>query len=328
MTLRHSTELFFAGRYDAATKRLQLLKSAGYVSDRWKRVGDRSVLYLTKKAFDHLIAQGALHDYPAMTSEQFLKRVDVKDATIAHELQVMDVRVALTKAIEASARYTVGEFTTWPLLSQFPAHHPVTAARLIVQPDGFLRVTDRDGSQAFNFFLELDRSTESQHVLAERVMCYREFCATGGFAQRCGATREQARQHPFRVLVVLQNAERRNNTAERLMNCSPPVKFQAWLSTFDEVMRDPLGPGWVSPLDYQRATAGTEYEPARRRQLTTYVRRSPREQLVEERILKRTLFEDVPARATQRPSETRQVAAKRAFEHTSRKSDPSLDRSC
>ena len=292
MSLAHAASLFFAGRYEAAMKRMQALKNAGYVADRWKKVGDQSILYLTRKAFDLLTQQGQINDLPSLTPEQFAKRVQIKESTLAHELQVMDVRVALSNVITASGTHQITEFTTWPLLSQFVAHHPVTGKRLIVQPDGFVRIAPTDGTPPYSFFLELDRSTEAQRVLADRALCYRQFYARGGFAQRCGAKPEHFKQHPFRVLMVLQNAERRNNTAERLMNCSPPVKFQTWLTTFSELKADPLGSIWVSPMDYHNATAGTEYEPHKRKHLTTYVRRSNREELVEERIVRRTLFED------------------------------------
>lgn len=131
-----------------------------------------------------------------------------------------------------------------------------------------------------------------QRVLAEKALCYRDFYSRGGFAQRCGGDAEDFRHHPFRVLFVLQNAERRNNLAERLMNCSPPVKFQAWLTTQDEVLREPLGKVWICPLDYSHATVGTIYAPEHWRGTDGYVRRPERERLVEERIIKRTLFED------------------------------------
>jgi hypothetical protein len=58
-------------------------------------------------------------------------------------------------------------------------------------------------------------------MLAEKALCYRDFYASGGFALRCGATAAEFRDYPFRVLIILQTAERRNNTAERLMNCTP-----------------------------------------------------------------------------------------------------------
>jgi len=293
MTLAHAAGLYFGGRYDAASKRVQALKAAGYVGDRRKRVGEPSLLYLTKQAFLHLKARSGVLDYPALRVEQFTRRSGISASTLSHELAVMDVRVAITGAIAAGTNHRIEEFTTWPLLSEFTAVHPSQRQRIVVRPDGFLRIAESEGEQnEYSFFLELDRSNETQRVLAEKALCYRNFYTSGGFAQRCGDTIENFKEYPFRVLIVLQNPERRNNLAERLMNCTPPVKFQTWLTTRAEVLADPLGKVWVCPLDYAHATAGTAYSPELWRGVGSYVRRPEREKRVEERIVKRTLFED------------------------------------
>src|SRR4051812_46811966 len=74
MTLMHATALYFAGKYEAASKRVQALKAAGHIGDRRRRVGEPSLLYLTKRAFDLLTAEGKLADFPRLTPEQFIKR--------------------------------------------------------------------------------------------------------------------------------------------------------------------------------------------------------------------------------------------------------------
>jgi hypothetical protein len=292
MTLAQTTSLYFDSKYDAACKRVQALKAHGYIGDRRSKVGEPSTLHLTKKAFDHLNAEGKLADYPRLTPEQFARRSRIKDSTLKHELCVMDVRVAIATAIAVEATRRVDEFTCWPLLSQFTAIHPLQRNRITVWPDAFLRISDADGSEReYSFFLEVDRSNEVQQVLVDKALCYRNFYARGGFAVRCGGTPEKFKDYPFRLLIVLQNAERRNNLAERLMNCTPPVKYQAWLTTLDEVLRDPLGPIWICPSAYGQATAGTAYSPEHWRGRKTYVRRPEREKLVEERVVKQTIFE-------------------------------------
>jgi hypothetical protein len=296
MTLAHAVALFFGGRTPAATKRLQTLKAGGYVLDRRRRVGEPSILCLTKKAFDELSAAGQLNGYPRLTPEQFAKRSRIETSTLSHELAVMDVKVSITTSIGKTAgRYAIEGFTTWPALSQFNAIHPEQRQRVTVRPDGFLHVVEKgDEGEEYDhrFFLEVDRSTEVQRLLADKCLCYRQYYTSGGFAERCGCAAEEFKRHPFRVLVVLQNAERRNNTAERLMNCSNPIRFQAWLTTLPEVLENPLGNVWIAPQDYALATEGTAYAPERRRDLKFYVRRPERERLVEERIVRRTLFED------------------------------------
>jgi len=122
MTLAHATTLYFGDKYEAASKRIQALKSAGYVGDRRSRVGEPSLLYLTKKAFDRLSHDGTLIDFPKLTVDQFIKRSQVKPATFQHELSVMDVRVAITTAIAAGTTHQIQGFTTWPILSEFTAN--------------------------------------------------------------------------------------------------------------------------------------------------------------------------------------------------------------
>ena len=187
MTLAQATVLHFAGRYDACSKRVQALKTAGYIGDRRNRIGESSLLYLTKKAFNHLDVEGKLTDYPKLTAEQFANRARIKKSTLDHELSVMDVRVAITRAIANTKTYRIEEFTTWPILSQFNATHPVQRQKIVVRPDGFLRIAETAGEQdAYSFFLELDRSNEVQRVLTEKLLCYRDFYGKGGFALRCG----------------------------------------------------------------------------------------------------------------------------------------------
>jgi len=299
MTLSQASALYFADRYQAASKRVQALKRAGFIGDRRRSVGESSLLYLTRKAFDRLTAEGKLTDYPTLTEEQFVNRSQIRPSTLEHELSVMDVRVAIHRAIATEANHRIDEFTTWPILSQFTADHPIQQQRVTVRPDGFLRIAEINVDEGdYSFFLEVDRSNEVQRVLTEKLLCYRDFYARGGFALRCGGTADEFKTYPFRVLVVLQTPERRNNLAERLMNCIPPVRFQAWLTTLDEVLTDPLGTIWVCPLDYAHATANTIYAPEHWRGTASYVRRPERERLVEERIIKKTLFEDVTPPAT------------------------------
>ena len=292
MTLAHATALYFDGKYEAARKRLQILRTAGYIGEKPRKIGEEMLLFLTKTAFLRLQSDGKLTDYPDLTMEQFLIRSKVQPATIKHELAVMDVRVAITNAIAKSELHRLSEFTTWPMLSQFEAVHPLQKQRVIIRPDGFVHLMDKSEEHEYFFFLELDRSSEVQRVLAEKALCYRDFYASGGFALRQGAGKEDFRDYPFRVLMILQSAERRNNTAERLMNCTPPIKFQTWLTTQEEVLRDPLGKIWSCPLDYAHATEGTIYAPVRWQDGSKYVRRPERERMVEEKIVKRTLFED------------------------------------
>jgi hypothetical protein len=141
------------------------------------------------------------------------------------------------------------------------------------------------------FFLEVDRSTESRETLARRVFGYQDFYRRGALAVRYGSTPEDYKDFPFRVLMVLLTEERRNNMAERLLQNDPPALTMVWLTTFAEVIADPLGPIWMRPIDYREITKGTQYDASRPR--TGAYRRDPaREAMVAAGLKKLRLFEE------------------------------------
>lgn len=308
MTLAHAATLYFGGRGEACKKRVQKLKAAGVVAERpRRRAYDPSVLFLTKRAFAALSERGVLADYPRLSWKRLEKRARVADSTLAHELQVMDVKAAFAAAVSAAAAagspagLEVAEFTTWPLLSQFRAARP-SGEQVLVKPDGFMRfrehaAADDGAAYEHTFFLEVDRSTEPQDTLAARAACYADYYRRGGLAARHGRPRSEFKAFPFRVLMVFRNAERRNNAAARMLQVTPPVLTQVWLTTFDEVTSRPLGAIWVQPLDYRAAVASTAFEHDRAGDPAVYRRQTERESLVEGRVLKHSLFCPGPRRA-------------------------------
>ena len=60
MTGFHIAELFFEGRMEAATKRLQKPKAAGFLAERERRPYEPAILFLTRKAFSWLYERGDL----------------------------------------------------------------------------------------------------------------------------------------------------------------------------------------------------------------------------------------------------------------------------
>jgi hypothetical protein len=297
MTLTHITHLFFNGHGEAAKKRIQRLKEDRYIRERARRVYQPSILHLARRAFGELSSRGMLLEYPQLAWNQLEDRAKVSELTLRHELAVLDVKTKLSCAIRNVAHYELVEFSTWPLLYQFQAAQPPLPgtyhpARVLIKPDGFVRLHEHaingDRFEHF-FFLEVDRSTEPRETLARRVYGYQDFYRRGGLALRHGFTREDYKDFPFRVLMVLPNEERRNNMAERLLQNEPPALTMVWLTTFSEITTDPLGAIWMRPLEYRDITKGTLYDPSRPR--TGAYRRDPaREAMVVERIRKLRLL--------------------------------------
>lgn len=292
MTAAHISALHFDGSREAAKKRLHKIKAAGLIGERRRRVNEPSILFLTRKAFGLLHAHGALSGYPALGPSSFEKRVPVGELTLRHELEVMDVKAAFHQTLSTEAQFELAEFSTWPLLYQFQASR-AGGAEVSVKPDGFIRIHENEtggGLSEHAFFLEVDRSSETQDTLVARAGCYLNYYQSGGFAVWSGGGRDQVKEYPFRVLMVFKNDERRNNTAERLLHHNPPILTQVCMTTMPEVLANPLAPIWIRPADYRSATENTPFDPYRQKEAWTYRRQPAREALVEQRIKKLCLL--------------------------------------
>ena len=294
----HIATLYFDCKREAAKKRLQKLKAAGLIGERTRRANEPAILFLTRFAFKVLHDRGSLLRYPQFSSASLERRVQVSDLTLRHELEVMDVKAAVHSAVRQTQQFTVMEFCTWPLLYQFEARRTGQGgAAVLVKPDGFIRIHERERDDAVSehtFFLELDRSTETVDTLVARAGCYLEYYKSGDFAIRNGADRSAYKDYPFRVLMVFKNAERRNNMAERLLQNNPPILKQAYLSTLAEVTENPLDAIWIRPLDYREATKGTRFEPRQTPTKGAYRRESARELFVERQVRKHRVLSDTP----------------------------------
>jgi hypothetical protein len=220
----------------------------------------------------------------------------VSDLTIRHELEIMDVKAAFHAALAKSEKFAIEQFSTWPLLNEFTAYRPGgSGIEIIVKPDSFIRIHETDAAgDKFEraFFLEVDRSSEVQETLVAKAGCYLDFYRRGGFAVRNGATRDDFKKFPFRVLMVFKNAERRNNTALRLLQNTPPILTMVYLSTLEEVTHDPTGAIWIRPLDYRAATEGTPFAPEKQPKTWGYQRQTAREHFVEQKVQKQRILAD------------------------------------
>jgi hypothetical protein len=283
-TIQQLSKLHFDGRLAAARKRVRKLKTAGVIYERRRRSTDPSVYCLGKRSIHFLESEGILADYPAMTNAYWRRRANVSELTLRHELDVTEVRAALTVAVR-SAGCRVNEFTTWPRLIEFAVNQPNEGA-VLVKPDGYIRIGGAGAEQ--RFFLEVDRSTERLDILTKRAACYRDYFLYGGFADRHGLPRGQYKRLPFVVLMTFKTAERRNNFAECLLAQKPPIRNQVWLTTIKEIIADPLGSIWVKPSEYLKAASGRAGNADRRGQ--PYRRQPDRDSVIESGVTKNTLL--------------------------------------
>jgi len=252
MTLAHVAGLHFDGKKEMAKKRVQKLKAAGFVGERPRRTSSPSVLFLSHHAFALLQEEGQLAEYAPFGISNLDRRAHVADAKLNHEIEVMDVKTAMVLAIRATRRYHIANFSTWPAAYQFKACRP-DGGIVDMYPDGLLRVEENrdDGRLSEHaFFLEIDRSTESLNVIADKCHCYVDYYRSGRFAERNGAPADDYRQYPFRVLFICKSQQRMDNVARRLLTNDPPIRHQVYLATFADTIRDPLRAIWTTPADY------------------------------------------------------------------------------
>jgi hypothetical protein len=180
------------------------------------------------------------------------KRGQLSDLTLRHELQVLDVKRAFFESARSSLSLQVAEFSTWPALYQFRAAHPTRRHEILVKPDGFTSIHERErdgGTSEHTFFLELDRSTQTLETLATKAACYIDYYRAGGFALRNGALAEHFRDYPFRVLVVCKSTNRIENLLKKMLQNTPPVLTQVWFTTSAEVLSNVPRNIWRCPAD-------------------------------------------------------------------------------
>ena len=293
MSATHIADIFFDGKREYAKKRLQQLKAGEYIGERRRRVSEPSVLFLAAEGFRCLKGEGVLAEYPDFTQPALVRRTQVSDITLTHELSVMDVKAAFHRAIRDTPKLSIAEFSTWPKQNEFLACG-TDGAEVLVRPDGFVRLHEKesDGTSEHTFFVEVDRSTETLDRLAGRARCYLHYYQSGGFAERNGATRSEFKEYPFRVLMVFKSAERRNNMAEQLLSNRAPILTQVYLSTLDEVKIQPLDSIWIRPIDYRDALSGTRFSISNEQTFGRGYRRNSDRELFVEQVVKTTRLLD------------------------------------
>jgi len=192
LTLGQIALMQFAGRGEAAKKRIQTLKRAKLIAERPRaRNYERSILFLTKAGFSMLRSGGHVRDFPKIDWDTMEKRVRVSPLTLAHELSVNHIKAIMTAAMRNQPGLTLVEFLTWPRLFSFKANTDTGDAfghETVIRPDGFVRIEQSlaDEVSTHLAYLEVDRSTETLDTLRMKVLGYMDHFRSGGMAARLG----------------------------------------------------------------------------------------------------------------------------------------------
>jgi hypothetical protein len=290
-------DLYFGGSYEAANKRLQKLFKHGYLRER--NAGERNGKFLptwialAEPAFRTLKNSGLVDEqFPWETIRRRLAR---SSATLLHDLGVVDLWVSFEQACRGSMAHRIKQFSTWPYQFQFEPNGTNGGGPSVLLPDAFALIAHTDDPALppveSALFFEWDRSTEGRGVLRGKAIGYDQYYRSGAFAECQGGTRTDIDEYPFRTIFAVRNEERRNNLLEELARPSGNgalIHDQFWVTTWDEVLADPLGAIYLHVGDYVAAMKDTIYDPAR---FVTKYRVRDRDQLVREKVAQRRLFE-------------------------------------
>jgi hypothetical protein len=251
LSLDHIRSLFFPDASEFAAKRVRRLKAAGLLVERSRRIGEPSILHLTWKGYTALRKGNHVDDDSHLSPKAFTRRMGVSDQTLAHELMIGDVRTSFITALRASTRFEKFEFEVWQRRYEFVVNRGHGAKP--VKPDGRIQLFEKgEGDDPFNFFVEVDTGSEKlERILVEKCLNYREYFRSGGFAVFRGGKREQFKDFPFQVLVVVMSEKRRNNLAELLLRTTPPFSQMILITTLKQCVHDPLGDIWLTAGAYK-----------------------------------------------------------------------------
>lgn len=262
LTTRLITEEFFSHR-NAANRRLKQLLGAGYIAKDQPSVTEDAIWRPTQKAVHALIDAGRLsREQATWTWKQSLSDITYKE----HETDVNRLRLAFIRAADTTPNVIVNRCLSGPAL-----HDAITdtdGIRYPVRPDRFLELSVE--GTIFHYLIEVDRGTKdlksaTKRDVSSQLYAYNPYYFRGGFLRKYGRPGDPIQAWPFRVLVTVPTAARRNNVIERMITEMrsrnlPPGTMRAY-ALFDEVIADPFGAVWVREAELARILSWMENIP-------------------------------------------------------------------
>lgn len=165
---------------------------------------------------------------------------------LEHTLAIVDVRLALQRAIEGREDVEIERWLAEPLCRhEYDIRSTQGAGRWqkeVFKPDGFVRFYHRPSQRDVNYFLEVDLGHTSSRQFAGKIMMHRRYKESGLFRELYGG-------ESFRTLVVTTGPRRVGNLVE-LAQEQGSDRF--WFTTFAQLEEHgPLGAIWRVPFQEQ-----------------------------------------------------------------------------
>jgi len=236
--------LFEEGSITACRRRLSFLFHNGYLADASK---PKSAGYGSSKRIYCLSKKGAAlisHLYGEQEAKQIKwneKQNKVEHFFIEHTLAINDIWIAFSKAVVATNNYDLiwfkeSEVKSWKEKVVDPEN---TGKTLAITPDAFLYLTGND--KKANYFLEVDRATESNRRWRDKVRGYVEFVYSRKYY-------DKFKSESLRILTVTTSPERLTNLMKTTKNVDRADFFL--FTTFEQIKNNDVlfDNIWQSPL--------------------------------------------------------------------------------
>lgn len=254
-TLKLLSNLYFGGRTEATRKRLAKLREGKYISAEVRNTLNERLFKLGKLGAEALKVRGMFNARETRTASK------LSDVMLIHELGILEIKAGICSS-------STGKCVEPPKFELRTNRRFLGVALLdrvqpSIIPDAYLEFFLNDAPRSpKRFFIEYDRSTESLRVLTNKLTGYLEYYRSGEFARSLGKNPIDYKRYPFRVLLVVQSMERKNNIAARLIAISPPILSIVWIATHTDVISDAAGQIWTRPMDYRLACEAAEMHKA------------------------------------------------------------------
>ncbi|MCK4351858.1 replication-relaxation family protein [candidate division WOR-3 bacterium] len=198
--------------------RLRKLYDNKYLSRRFlpaSRGSSQAIYSLGIKGVD--LVSELTGEAPKIIKQKRKENLEVKEIFLTHNLLVSDVRIAFWLAIK---NHQDMKWLRWIDERELQ----IECRNKILQPDGYCQYFYQ--GKLFNFFLELDRSTESNpRFLNSKVALYLKLAKSGLYQKIFGVKY-------FRVLIITLTEERLYNLKTNIEKITDKI---FWLTIIDKI---------------------------------------------------------------------------------------------
>jgi len=193
----------------------------------------KAIYFLGNKGID--IVTEILGIDPLIVRKEQKQASQVKDLFLNHHINLNEVRIAFTKAIQ---EHPTMKLERWiddhHCLQEYDRHGSGQRVKRAFRPDGYFRFWHKE--RLYSYFVELDMATMSHQRFQAKVKEYVEFARSGHY-------QKIFRVQYFRVLVIAPSVQRMINLKKTVEAVTDKI---FWFTTLKKITSDDsFGPIWL-----------------------------------------------------------------------------------